>query len=112
MRENEYIKIIISLSEGVDPFTGEIFPTQSLYQQPDVIRALLYAVHRLKPKQQPLKARHGQAWSPDEENKIAEAFKSGSTISTIANQQQRSRGSIEARLAHLGLIENYIPRRT
>ena len=111
MRDNEYIKIIKSLSEGIDPVTGEIFPPQSPYQQPDVIRALIFATQRLKPKA-PLKERHGQPWSTEEDNKISESFRSGLRISTIANEQQRTRGSIEARLAHLGLIENYIPRRT
>jgi len=38
-------EILELLSDGIDPFTGEIFPKDSPYQHPDTVRALFKAIH-------------------------------------------------------------------
>ncbi|RZK69730.1 MAG: hypothetical protein EOO85_22025 [Pedobacter sp.] len=106
MLENKHIEIIKTLANGIDPITGEVFAPDSPYQQPDIIRALNYATQRLKPVK-PQQERHGKPWSTEEDNKISDAFKSGTSLSKIAQEQQRTRGSIESRLGRLGLIDQH-----
>lgn len=38
------LEILQALADGVDPVSGEMFPPDSPYQQPEVIRALFYGV--------------------------------------------------------------------
>lgn len=42
------LKILKPLAEGIDPFTGEILPSESLYQNPQVIRSLFVATTALE----------------------------------------------------------------
>jgi len=48
------ISIIRSLSEGVDPYTGEQYPADSPYQMPDTVRALHMVVMALEKQQNQL----------------------------------------------------------
>ena len=55
-------------------------------------------------------ARHGVAWSTDEEGRLSAMFQRGETIAAMASTHQRKRGAITSRLIKLGLIsENAIP---
>ena len=40
MNQPEVVQVLRSLSEGVDPQTGEVFPPERPYQRPQIIRAL------------------------------------------------------------------------
>ncbi len=40
MEADRAIEIIQSLADGVDPFSGKRFPSDSPYQQADTVRAL------------------------------------------------------------------------
>lgn len=42
--------------------------------------------------------RHMKPWSPDEEEKLLRMYREGELISTIADELQRSKGSVKARL--------------
>ena len=107
-------KILQQLANGVDPHTGEVFRADSPYQHPDTVRALFAAVHALGEPSAPAKQRAagsekaplnaGKPWSPDEDQALAAAFDAGKQIPELADQHQRSRFSIEVRLAKLGKI--------
>jgi ATP-dependent DNA helicase UvrD/PcrA len=49
-------------------------------------------------------ARHGVAWSADEDDRLRAMFLSGETIAAMAGTHQRKNGAITARLIKLGLI--------
>ena len=40
MDANQALAVVRSLANGVDPETGEVFPPESAYQRPLVVRAL------------------------------------------------------------------------
>ena len=48
MDHEKALSILQALSGGTDPFTGEPFPAASIYQHPDVVRALFQAVRALE----------------------------------------------------------------
>jgi DNA helicase II / ATP-dependent DNA helicase PcrA len=50
-------------------------------------------------------ARHGVAWSPEEDERLRDMFTKGSAIGAIVRAHQRKRGAIRSRLVKLGLIE-------
>ena len=45
MDDSKALGIVSALASGVNPFSGEVFPADSPYQSPDVVRAL-YAASR------------------------------------------------------------------
>lgn len=114
MEREAALKIIQQLANGTDPHTGEIFRAASPYQHPDTVRALFAAARALDGPPAPAKPRAagtenaplnaGKPWSPDEDQALAAAFDAGKQIPELADQHQRSRFSIEVRLAKLGKI--------
>ncbi len=50
--------------------------------------------------------RSGQPWSDDEDQRLGEMFARGGEMRALAAVFERSEGSIKARLAHLGLVED------
>ena len=99
-------ELLSALADGVDPFTGELFPREHICNHPDIIRAF----HQVlgpgqETKKDPGTPNAGKPWPQAEQDKLVDEFHSGMKISAIAKEHGRSRGSIEAKLAHLGLIE-------
>ena len=98
------------LADGVDPSTGEVYPAASPFQDPQIIRALAWAIRTLdgssrplkNPKPQPEKA--GKPWDEAEDRDLLQAFDSGSPIKELVLQHQRTRGAIQARLVRLGRL--------
>lgn len=110
MTRQEARNILQFLAHGIDPVSGEIFPEQSPFNQPDVIRALFMAGEALAEAEKPQckdassDSHAGQPWSEEEESRVKAAFAEGKSVAEIAALHQRSRGAITARLARLGLI--------
>lgn len=99
-------ELLTALADGTDPFTGEVFPRDHVCNQPDMIRALHCALQALpaeRKRETPPNA--GQPWSQEETVSLQAEFQMGKTTSEMAKNHGRSRGSIEAKLANLGLIE-------
>lgn len=99
-------ELLTALADGIDPFTGEVFPRDHVCNQPEIIRALhcvLLALPGERKKDTPPNA--GQPWSQEEIASLHAEFQMGKPISEMAKLHGRSRGSIEAKLANLGLIE-------
>lgn len=116
-------EIIRTLADGVDPTTGEVLPAESVYNAPDVIRALFVVLEHINvaavecnlcesPEesaeiqslivQDPLR-NTGKPWKDIEDEKLKDEFASKMKISDIAKEHVRSYLAIESRLDHLGL---------
>lgn len=99
-------EIIRTLADGVDPTSGEVLPKESVYNSPDVIRALFVVLDATSPAQAYLNAPYrnaGKPWTDAEDEKLHDEFISKIKISDIAKEHGRTNGAIESRLEHLGL---------
>jgi len=111
MEISEARKIIGSVAEGINPFTGEVFPPDSIYQHPQLVRALYRAAEVLEAREKwelrksKLPDKAGKPWSEEEDRQLAASYDAGKSIDLIAREHQRTRGSIELRLEKLGRLE-------
>ena len=97
-------EIIRTLADGVDPTTGEVLPSESVYNSPEVIRALFTLLEQVNAKTSEGPLRNaGKPWTNVEDDKLRDEFLSKLTISDIAKEHGRTYGAIESRLEHLGL---------
>ena len=96
-------EIIRSLAEGTDPTTGEILSGESVYNKPDVIRALYTMLEETAPKPVDPYRNAGKPWTDTEEDMLISEFNAKMKISDIAKAHGRTYGAIESRLESLGL---------
>lgn len=112
METSEALQIVKILADGVDPTTGEIFESDSVFQNPQVIRALCKAVSLMErhtereQKTRSLPPNAGKPWDASEEQEALSAFKSGVSVAEIARKHDRTPGAIRSRLAKHGLIDD------
>jgi hypothetical protein len=110
MDTNRAIEILRLLSDGVDPFTGEIFTQNSPYQHPDTVRALFEAINALRKRQEretrqkTLPENAGKPWSVEEDNQVINEFDNGKSCIEISKENKRTEGAIRSRLIKLGKI--------
>jgi hypothetical protein len=57
MDQARALNIVTSLAHGVNPMNGEVFPADSVYNAPDIVRALFVAVEHLRPATDDLRVR-------------------------------------------------------
>ena len=110
-----------ALANGVDPCSGEVFESDSVYNQAEVIRSLFTLLSLVKSstkvkktkeqKQQENLARGlpknaGLQWTEAERAALFEQFKAGGQIQQLAEQHERTQGSIIAELKKQGLIQD------
>ncbi len=111
MEHDAALKIIQTLSDGIDPVTGEVFPADSPYQNTQIVRALFVAVDALKKvidknnKKKTLPERAGKAWDKAESDLLVQRFDEGATIGELATEHKRTRGAIQSQLVKLGKID-------
>jgi hypothetical protein len=104
------LAVVRSLANGVDPESGEVFPSESTYQRPQVVRALYEAATALERQgrydrrkaQMPQKT--GEPWSEDEDRKLLAAFDAGRALQELAVAHERTMGAVRARLLKYGRI--------
>ena len=96
-------EIIHTLANGVDPITGEVLPKESVYNSPDVIRALYTIWEATAPQSIDPLRNAGKPWTNTEDAKLRGEYAAKITISEIAKEHGRSYAAIESRLDHLGL---------
>lgn len=111
MDQDKTRALLQALAAGIDPHSGESFPSDSPYQHPDVIRALYAALEALNtsgakriPAQRPAPSNAGKPWSREEDERLLAAFASGASLESLAAQHGRSRTGVEARLAKHGKL--------
>ena len=117
----EYTKaqgIIKKLINGTNPLTDEELPLDSVYNQPEIIRALVTLEDCAS---QPTRKRSveerqsenvakglpqnsGLPWSDTSREEVAREFKEGREIDDLAKEQGRSRTAIIAELKRQGII--------
>ena len=97
-------EIVRTLADGVDPSTGEVLPDESVYNSPEVIRALFTLLEQVNSEtaKDPLR-NAGKPWTDIEDDKLRDEYLSNLKISDIAKEHGRSYGAIVSRLEHLGL---------
>ena len=99
-------RILEQLFEGINPLTGEYFPKQHVYNDPNVIRALYTAVNALNActvtptmrsaSEQTEKcissihANRNKSWTPEEDQNLRHAHGYGATYDQMAAQLLRS----------------------
>ncbi len=108
MNTDKALEIIRALADGVDPYTGEEYPADSPYQNPQTVRALFMATQALeRTKKADDKLRKppdnaGKSWDDEEDRRLIKAFDSGQTTKQLAEEHQRTEGSIRSRLMKQG----------
>lgn len=97
-------EIVSLLADGIDPHTGEVLSDESVYNKPEVIRAL-YTLLNAVPEEierDPLR-NAGKSWTEIEDDKLRDEFSAKMKVSEIAKEHGRTRNAIESRLDLLGL---------
>jgi hypothetical protein len=104
MDTNKALKILRALADGRDPSGGAMLPRESVFQEPEVIRALFAALESMRGGASDLPGA-GSAWSHGEEVRLVASFKKGVSQAAIAKEHGRTRDAIHSRLKKLGLID-------
>lgn len=110
MDQAQALAIVRSLANGVDPESGEVFPPDSAYQRPLVIRSLYLAtaalerIERFDRRRQAMPKNTGTGWTEDEDRKLLAAFDAGRALQELAAAHERTMGAVRARLLKYGRI--------
>ena len=104
-------EIIEVLADGANPITGEVFPPDSPYNNPEIIRALFAIIQELntlakKRKAQANKPKNtGLPWTKELKEEVAELYAQGQSFKELAEHFQRTPGGIKSELTHQGIIK-------
>lgn len=102
MDETRAQALIATLANGVNPLTGEVFPADSPYQAPDVVRALYTAGRALEGRTRLRRAgtpaNAGTPWTEEEDRRLVAEFDAGLTLIELAQSHRRTPAGIQARL--------------
>ena len=119
MELNQNRNIVKTLAQGVDPTTGEVFPPESPYNNPEVIRALYSMLEFVKQARKPrmsLEERRqhnlelgrpgncGLPWTEDDRALVKSGFLDGVTIEKLAARIERSSAAIVAEVIRQDLV--------
>src|SRR5262245_22641337 len=104
MRDQRALQILHALVNGVDPFTEEDLAAGTVLQHADVMRAMLVDCSALQERtarasrrsQQPRNI--GKTWTPEEQDRLIQAFRSGEDLERVAARHGRTIRGIESRL--------------
>ncbi|BDU40377.1 conserved hypothetical protein [Vibrio nigripulchritudo MADA3029] len=122
---DRHLEIVEALANGINPQTGEVLPSESPYNSPDVIRALFYTLDFVKnPPKKATKVKKsleqkqednvanglpknaGLPWSQEQRDDLRTQFISGVGITVLAENHGRTNGAITSELKKQGLIED------
>ena len=119
MELNESRNIVSNLAQGVHPTTGEVFPPESPYNDPKVIRALFsileFVKHAKKPRRSAEERRQenlevgrpgnsGLPWTEDDRALVKSGFREGMTVEKLASSLERSSAAIVAEVIRQDLV--------
>ncbi len=119
MELTESRKIVNTLAQGIHPTTGEVFPPESLYNDPEVIRALFSILEFAKrPTRQRRSAEErrqenlalgrprnsGLPWTEEDRSLVESGFQEGMTVEKLAETLGRSSGAIVAEIIRQDLV--------
>ena len=114
MDDSKALGIVSALANGVNPLTGEVFPSDSPYQAADIVRALYVSVRALdqnlrrrsRPRAQ-LAANAGKLWNDEEDRRLLAAFDAGRALAELAEAHGRTPAGIQARLEKHGRLQTH-----
>src|SRR4051812_37746540 len=104
------LAVVRSLANGVCPESGEVFPAESTYQRPQVVRALYEAasalerIERFERRKSQMPPKTGEPWREDDDRKLLAAFDAGRSLQELAAAHERTLGAVRARLLKYGRI--------
>jgi hypothetical protein len=104
------LAVVRSLANGVDPESGEVFPAESVYQKPQVVRALYEAaaalerIERFERRKSQMPQKTGEPWTEEEDRKLLAGFDAGRALQELASSHERTMGAVRARLLKYGRI--------
>jgi len=119
MELNESRNIVKTLAQGVHPSTGEVFPPDSPYNDPGVIRALYFILDvgksAKKPKRSTEERRQinlelgrprnaGLPWTEEDRSLVKSRFLAGTTVEKLATELERSSAAIVAEIIRQDLV--------
>jgi len=119
MELNQSRQIVNTLAQGVHPTTGEVFPPESPYNDPEVIRALYSILESVKGLRQPRKSLEerrrentelgrplnaGLPWTDEDRAVVRSGFKEGMTIEKLSADLGRSSAAIVAEIIRQDLV--------
>jgi len=119
MELNESRNIVKTLAQGVHPSTGEVFPPDSPYNDPEVIRALFSVLDFVKQAKKPRMSieerrrqnldigrpmNSGLPWTDEDRTIVSSGFQDGLTIEKLAAKLGRSSASIVAEVIRQDLV--------
>ena len=120
MEVRKAIDILQILADGVDPNTGELFPDDSPYANPDVIRALFTCIQHIKSPPKKVKRtteerqadnlrnnlpkNAGMPWSDELKEELKNSFCSGTNVVELADKFSRTKGAIVSELRKQNLV--------
>ena len=90
MDESKALSILSTLANGINPSTGEVFPPDSPYQQPEVVRALYVATRSLEGGNRSPKSRGslptnaGKPWTEEDDRRLLAEFDRGQSLQELA----------------------------
>lgn len=100
-------ELLQTLSEGVNPLTGEVLSENDSCNQGEIVRALNVVLHQLentiKPKRE-LPENAGKPWTDDEDKLLCKMFEENIPRKEIYQHFKRTSGAITSRLVRLGKI--------
>jgi len=117
MELKDAIDIVKTLARGINPTTGEMYPADSLYNHPQIIRAFYTLLERVpKPKKSPEERREenvvkgfpknaGLPWREEERTAVAESFRNGVAVDQLATIHERTKTAIVAELIRQDVIK-------
>src|SRR5438067_10923421 len=104
MESAQALAVVRSLANGVDPESGEVFPPESAYQRPLVVRSLYEAaaalerIERFERRRSQMPPKTGDPWSEDEDRTLLAAFDAGPALQELAAGDERSMAANRAPL--------------
>jgi hypothetical protein len=93
-------KILKALVEGRNSRTLKLLPEESPCHDPDVIRALCYAVESLSSQNK------GKIWSSEEDGELVSNYLLGMTVEELAEKHGRAVNAVEWRLFKYGELKD------
>lgn len=119
MELNQSRRIVNTLAQGVHPTTGEVFPPESPYNDPEVIRALFFVLESVKVtggQKKSIEERRrdnlelgrprnaGLPWTEEDRALVKSRFQAGTSIENLAAELERSSAAIVAEVIRQDLV--------
>ena len=119
MELNQSRRIVNTLAQGIHPTTCEVFPPESAYNDPEVIRALFSVLESIKyirgPKRSTEERRRdnlelgrpknsGMPWTKEDRALVKSSYLDGMAVEKLAKSLGRSSAAIVAEIIRQDLV--------